>query len=207
MAASIAVWAADAEPEPAGGRVARRRRGRGRASGPGRARRRAAAAARSPIMRGQLLLRGGQLGLELAPAACRGAAACARAEISASCATASAAVACSLSVAASARVVRATVVGRGGLLLEHGDPVDDVGAVAAGRLEQRGALDQLAGVGRGDAAPRHRSRCCPACSCGGRRRRSRLAGDAEVGGGLRRPPRRRRRRAAGRPRRRPAVAW
>ena len=39
-------------------------------------------------------------------------------------------------------------LGRGGLLLEHGDPVDDVGAVTAGRLEQRGALDQLAGSRR-----------------------------------------------------------
>jgi hypothetical protein len=37
-----------------------------------------------------------------------------------------------------------------GLLLQHPDPVEDVGAVRAGRLEQRGPFDQLAGVGRGE---------------------------------------------------------
>ena len=54
--------------------------------------------------------------------------------------------ACSLSVPAVGQGRAGDLLGRGGLLLEHGDPVDDVGPVGTGGLEQRGALDQLAGA-------------------------------------------------------------
>ena len=96
-----------------------------------------------------MLLRGGQLGLQRGLLAARSAA-CARAEISAFCARGERGGGLLLERAGLGQGGARDLLGRGGLLLQDGDLVEDVGAVAAGRLEQGGALDQLARVGRGD---------------------------------------------------------